>query len=108
MYGNLQTTWGSRLVSLVGLALLFAITRERPHLSGRYAPLLVVQGTLDTGGYVALLTASYAEGAELAVAASPFGAVTTILARVFLHERISGLQLAGIVLVFVGVAALSR
>jgi drug/metabolite transporter (DMT)-like permease len=108
VYGALPVTWGSRLISVAGLALLFALRREKPRFTGRFAPLLMLQGALDTTGYVAVLAGSYGDGAAFApVAASAFGAVTTLLARVFLRERIAGLQLGGITLIFVGVAVLS-
>ena len=50
---------------------------------------------------------SQGPGAEItAVAASGFGGVTVVLARIFLGEAMSGRQWAGIVVIFAGVAVL--
>lgn len=108
IYGNLQTLWVSRIVSLACLLVVFLWQRNRPAIPRAWWPLVAVQGTIDTSGYLFLYEGSYGEGAEIAaVTASAFGAVTTILARIFLKERMSLLQWSGIVCIFVGVAVLS-
>jgi drug/metabolite transporter (DMT)-like permease len=107
-FGEVQTLWMSRVISLVTIALLFLVRRESPRVPLAWWPFVTVQGLLDSGGYLALLLGSRGSGAEIAaVTASTFGAVTTILARVILKEQINGVQWFGIVLVFVGVAVLS-
>jgi drug/metabolite transporter (DMT)-like permease len=107
VYGELQTTWLSRLTSLAVLLLLF-IGRGRPRLPLRWWPAVMSQGCLDTGGYLALYAGSHGEASEVAaVTASAFGAVTTLLAWIVLRERIRLVQWLGIALVFAGVAALS-
>ena len=107
VYGELQTTWLSRLTSLALLLLLF-IGRGRPQIPARWWPAVMGQGCLDTGGYLALYAGSHGEGSEIAaVAASAFGAVTTLLAWILLREPIGWIQWIGITLVFAGVAALS-
>jgi drug/metabolite transporter (DMT)-like permease len=109
VFGNVQTLWSSRLVSLALLLMLFTVRRNAPVAPARWWPLLVLQGLLDAGGYVLLYEGSAAEDAELAaVASSAFGAVTTVMAWVFLRERIGLAQWGGIVLIFAGVAVLSR
>ncbi len=108
VYGNLQTIWVSRAVSLLALLLLMVKQGRRPAVPARIWPLLLAQGLLDTGGYLALYEGSYGEGAETAaVTASAFGAVTTLLARLFLGERMAWLQWLGVALVFAGVGVLS-
>jgi drug/metabolite transporter (DMT)-like permease len=107
VYGELQTTWLSRLTSLAALLLLF-IGRGRPRIPARWWPAVMSQGCLDTGGYLALYAGSHGAGSEIAaVTASAFGAVTTLLAWILLRESIGWLQWLGIALVFAGVAALS-
>jgi drug/metabolite transporter (DMT)-like permease len=108
IFGNLQTLWVSRLVSLATMLLLFAARRQAAVPTARWWPLVAAQGLLDAGGYAFLYEGSTGEGSELAaVASSAFGAVTTVLAWLFLRERIGVAQAAGIVLIFAGVAVLS-
>lgn len=108
VYGELQTIWLSRLVSLVSLLILLAARRQRIHLPGRWWPLLAIQGLLDGGGYLTLFAGSAGEDAEIAaVAASGFGAVTVLLARVVLRETMTWAQWGGIALVFGCIAVLS-
>jgi drug/metabolite transporter (DMT)-like permease len=107
-FGELQTTWLSRLVSLAALLLLLAGRRTAPRIPPRWWPAVAGQGVLDTSGYLFLYAGSAGVGAEIAaVTASTFGAVTTLLARFLLGERIAAPQWLGILLIFAGVAALS-
>jgi drug/metabolite transporter (DMT)-like permease len=107
IYGEVQTTWLSRLTSLAALLLLL-LGRGRPHIPPRWWPAVISQGCFDTGGYLALYAGSHGEGSEIAaVTASAFGAVTTLLAWILLREPIGWVQWLGIALVFIGVAVLS-
>jgi drug/metabolite transporter (DMT)-like permease len=108
VYGNLQTIWVSRVVSLVCLVLVFAAQRARPTIPLPWWPLVALQGMIDTSGYLFLNAGSHGEDAEIAaVTASAFGAVTTILARIFLREHMPLIQWVGIACIFAGVAVLS-
>ncbi len=108
IYGELQTLWVGRVISFAAIVLPFAVRAERPRLVARWWPLLAAQGLLDAGGFVFLFHGSHGPHPEIAaVAASTFGAVTTLLARVVLREAISAPQWCGTVLVFAGVALLS-
>lgn len=108
IYGEVQTLWMGRLVSLVTLFLIFAGRRRAPELPGRWWPFLAGQGLLDAGGYIALFAGSQGANAEVAVVtASTFGVITVLLAWVILRERINVLQWLGITLVFSGIAAVS-
>jgi len=108
IYGELQTLWLGRLVSLGSIALLFMGRRERPTLPWRWWPVVLGQGLLDAAGYLFLFAGSYGPDPEIAaVAGSTFGAVTTLLARFVLREAIGGVQWGGILLVFAGVAVLA-
>lgn len=108
VYGELQTLWMSRVTSLAVLIFFMAAAKQKPCLPVRIWPFLVVQGTLDAGGYLALFAGSAGEGAEVAaVVASTFGVVTVLLARAILKEKVNTAQWAGIALIFTCVAVLS-
>ena len=108
IYGEVQTVWISRLISLASLAVLLLVRGEAPSLPFRWWPVLAAQGFCDSGAYLALFAGSQGPGAEItAVIASGFGAVTVVLARIFLGEAMSGRQWAGIVVIFAGVAVLA-
>lgn len=108
VYGDFQTLWFGRLVSLAVIVMLFCARREAPDLPWRWWPFVIFQGLCDAGGYLALFAGSHGAGAEIAaVTASTFGAITVILARFIIKERITPAQWLGIVLVFGGVLLLS-
>jgi drug/metabolite transporter (DMT)-like permease len=108
IYGELQTLWLGRLVSLITIFAIMGVRAERPCLPVRWWPFLVMQGVLDAAGYLFLFAGSHGAGSEIAaVTASTFGAVTTLLAWIILREQIGRVQWGGIALVFVGVAILS-
>jgi drug/metabolite transporter (DMT)-like permease len=65
-------------------------------------------GGLDALSLLAVNSAGKMEGAEYAIViASTFGAITVILAVLFLKERLSMLQCLGMASVFSGIFALS-
>jgi len=106
--GELTTVWLARLVSLTLLGFLLLVKREAPRLPVALWPLILAQGILDSGAYLALLAGSHGEGKAIAVVvASTFSAITVLLAWAFLRERLRPLQWLGVVVVVLGVAALS-
>ncbi len=108
LYGELQTVALSRWVSLLACAALFLVRRQAPRVPLRWWPWIGLQGLLDGGAYVALLTGSQGPGAEIAVVVgSGFGAVTVLLARLVLREAMTWAQWAGIAAIVAGVAVLS-
>ncbi|MGH8502137.1 MAG: DMT family transporter [Gammaproteobacteria bacterium] len=108
IYGELQTVWMARWVSLAAAMLLLAWRRTAPRIPFRWWPLLILQGVLDAGAYLALLAGSGGAGNEItAVVASTFSAVTVLLAWIILRETITPRQWGGIVLIIGGVATLS-
>lgn len=108
IYGELQTVWMARWISLFATALFLAWKRKAPRLPIRWWPLLAVQGLLDGGAYVALLAGSHGAGSEIAVVvASSFSAVTVVLARLILREEMTWTQWGGIGLMMGGVGVLS-
>jgi len=107
IYGELQTLWLARLIGLVAIISLFCIRIVAPQVPIRWWPILIVQGSLDAGGYLFLFLGSHGNGRTIAaITASTFGVITTLLARFILKEQISAQQWAGIALVFGGVAVL--
>ena len=74
----------------------------------RWWPFLCLQGMLDAGAYLAFFAGSRGAAPEVTVvAASAFGVVTVLLARIVLKERIGTLQWLALLLVFGGVGALA-
>lgn len=108
LLGDLPTLWSTRLIGLVALILLMLLLRRRPKLPARWWLALASQGLLDTAGYAALFQANYGAGSGIAaVAASSYGALSTLLAWTILREKVNAAQWGGIALVFGGVAGLS-
>ncbi|MBT4889473.1 MAG: DMT family transporter [Rhodospirillales bacterium] len=109
IYGEVQTTWLARYISLASLlCLMFFNKSQKLNLPIKWWPLFCVQGIIDSTGYICLFAAGHLQNAEMAaVAASAFGAVTVLLARVFLKEVITLPQWAGIIAIFSGVGFLA-
>ena len=107
-FGNLHTAWITRLVSLALLLAVLALRRAWPPMPRRYLPWISLQGTLDSSGYLALFAGSAGADAHIAaVTSTAYGAVTTVLAWLFLRERVGWPQWLGIALITIGVALLS-
>ncbi|MEP7158615.1 MAG: EamA family transporter [Chloroflexota bacterium] len=63
------------------------------------APLLVITATADLGGNVFFVMANRTDALAIAVALSSlYPVVTTLLAAIFLRERLSRLQIVGVIL----------
>jgi drug/metabolite transporter (DMT)-like permease len=108
IYGDLQTVWLGRCVGVLACGPLFLMQRERPRIHRRWWLYLVLIGLMDGGAYLALLAGSDGPLATIAVViSSAFGAVTILLARVFLREAIGGIQWLGIAAILAGVMVLS-
>lgn len=108
LFDELQSVWISRLAgTAVMLPLLFIRPAPvQPQL--RYLPILFAMGLLDVIATAALFAAGKTDQPELAtVCATASGAITIVLARVFLNEKIAYLRWIGILVTFLGVAALS-
>jgi drug/metabolite transporter (DMT)-like permease len=108
IHGELQTLWLGRIIALITMLPFFLATRTAPGVPARWWPVLCLQGILDFGGLLFLFLGSRGDFVEItAVIGSLFGAVTVILARVFLKEHMSMFQWGGIILIFLGVASLT-
>jgi drug/metabolite transporter (DMT)-like permease len=97
-----------RVVSAGVILLYFFASRRRLDLGARDLPALAGVGVLLTAAN-ALLTAAFTLGllTIISVLGSLSPVVTTGLAQVVLHERLSSRQWAGVVAVFAGVVLLS-
>jgi drug/metabolite transporter (DMT)-like permease len=129
---NGEAWWPLLVVRVVGVAFIvtavvFLLARARgpvsqrassvlglPGLSERWsqnapalAALFVIAGAGDLGGNAFFVLATGAEAFSIAVVlASLYPIVTTILAAIFLHERLSRLQILGVVLATLSVPLL--
>ncbi len=54
IYGDLQTLWLGRLISLASLSLIIVLPRGRGNFDRAWWPILGAQGVLDAGGYAEL------------------------------------------------------
>ena len=107
IYGEVQTAFIGRFFGLAVILLVLLIARTPPALPMRWWPGFAGMGALDTLALVSVIAAGNAPNAEIAtVVASAFGAVTVLLARIFLKEPISALQWLGIAMIVCGVAVL--
>lgn len=108
IYGELQTVFIARWISLLSIALVFIWKKQVPIITVTCWPLIGIQGFMDTGAYAALAWSARTENAEIAVVtASGFSIVTVLLARYFLKEKMSGTQWGGVILIVAGVVVLS-
>lgn len=108
VYGEIQSVFLARWVSLACCIALIASRRQVPRIALRWWPALAAQGVLDGGALVAVVAGSQgAASAVTAVLASTFSAVTVVLARVFLREAMVWGQWLGIAIILIGVATLS-
>jgi len=108
VYGELQSVWMARCVSLTIVAAILAWRREVPRVPRRWCFLVALQGLLDGGAYITLAASGAGPGAEIgAVVASAFCAVTVILGRAILREAMTWAQWGGIALIVAGVGVLS-
>ena len=108
--GASQTVWMIRMTSsaLAGILLLAGkMTIRLPRDNTKW--LVSAMGLLDTGAFLMSNHAMQMEHiAVVSVLGSLYGAVTVALAAVFLRERISRWQFAGIVTIFAGIFLISR
>jgi drug/metabolite transporter (DMT)-like permease len=95
-----------RLVGVVAVTLPLAMSR-RIRLTRSALPLVAFTGLAEVLGFVCYAVGARHSVAIAAVLGSQFAAVASVAAYLFLRERLSRLQLAGVVLIVVGVAALA-
>jgi drug/metabolite transporter (DMT)-like permease len=91
-------------VAVVALPLL---AMRRIRITRRALPLVVVSGLCEVSGFASFALGSRHGIAVAAVLASQFAAVAAVAAYVLFHERLTRLQLTGVVAIAVGVAVLT-
>jgi len=96
----------SRGVGVVVIALPL-ILRGRLRLSRRALPLVIVSGVLEAAGQVLFVVAAQDGVAVAAVLGSQFAAIAVVVAFFLFGERLTKVQVAGIVTIAIGVATLS-
>lgn len=108
IFGDVETVWLARTFGLLTIGLIYLWRSPGAPLPLRWLPLLGLMGCLDVAAFAAITAAGNLPSPEFAtVISSAFGAITVLLARVFLQEPLAPAQLGGIVLIFGGVAALA-
>jgi uncharacterized membrane protein len=107
-FGEVETVWLARIFSLLTIGLVYLWRSPVPTLPWRWLPLLGLMGGLDVGALIVITAAGKLPSPEFAtVVSSSVGAVTVILARIFLKEQISPAQLGGMAMIFGGITALA-
>jgi drug/metabolite transporter (DMT)-like permease len=92
---------------LLGILLTIGMRQAMPTIRSM-SPIMAFIGLVDMGGTAFFLLANGQGALSLAVVvSSQYPAVTTILARVFLGQRLGRVQLAGIGAALVGIALIS-
>jgi drug/metabolite transporter (DMT)-like permease len=106
---SLPIVWAVLPPRLVGVAVLTAplLVRGRLPIPARALPLVVFSGLCEVGGFVCYSAGARHSIAIAAVLASQFAAVAAVAAFVFFRERLTQVQLGGVLLVATGVAVLS-
>jgi drug/metabolite transporter (DMT)-like permease len=112
LVGGAASVWLVRLTSLCTLALASKPARKSIRLPrGSIWWVLLVMGVLDTTAYVANNTGMdlghVSHVAVVSVLSSLYGAVTTLLAWIFLRERLERSQWFGVFLLFIGIVLVS-
>jgi drug/metabolite transporter (DMT)-like permease len=106
---SLSIAWAvlpARLIGVVAIAVPLAVSR-RLRIPRAALPLVVLSGLCEVAGFTSFTLGSRHGIAVSAVLASQFAAFAAIGAYVLFHERLRAIQIAGIVLIAVCVAALS-
>ena len=109
LVGDAVSVWVMRLTALVSLAVVALPARQSirlPH--GGVWWMLAAVGFMDTAAFVANNAGLHIGPVSVvSVLASLYGAVTVLLAWIFLRERLERSQWLGIVLIFVGIVCVS-
>jgi len=110
MFDGFASVWVIRVTTFSTLALLAAPVQQSTRPPDRRTWWLVGGiGIIDTSAFIANNVALKAEQvAAASVLASLYGAVTVLLAALFLREKLEWSQWLGIALIFAGIALISR
>jgi drug/metabolite transporter (DMT)-like permease len=109
VFGGFASVWIIRLTTFAVLSILVLPLRQ-PAAVPRGSTLWLIAGIgiMDTAAFVANnLALKYEEVAIASVLSSLYGAVTVLLAAMFLREKLEKTQWAGVILIFLGIALVS-
>ncbi len=95
-----------RVVGVVAVTIPVALSR-RLRLTGATLPLVVVAGLAEVVGFASYVAGARHGIAVAAVLASQFAAIASVSAYVLFRERLTRLQLGGVAVIVIGVAALT-
>ncbi len=95
-----------RLVGVVAVTIPLALT-GRLRLTRPAVPLVVAAGLAEVLGFACYVAGARHGIAVAAVLGSQFAAIASVAAYVFFRERLTRLQLGGVGLIVLGVAALT-
>ena len=108
IFGEIESVWISRLAGCAAVIPLIFMAGGSARAAPRHLALLGAMGFLDVAALCLLFAAGQTSDPALAtVCASASGAVTVILARLFLSEPVALLRWLGIAMTFAGIATLS-
>jgi drug/metabolite transporter (DMT)-like permease len=108
VFGEMQTIWLARCFGLITILAIYLWRTPGAGVPRNWLPLLALMGCLDVIALGTITAAGNWPNPEFAtVVSSAFGAITVVLARVFLKEEIAPAQVGGMALIFGGVAALA-
>ena len=96
----------ARVLGVVAVALPLIVS-QRIRITRAALPLVVASGLFEIGGFTSFALGSRHGIAVAAVLASQFAAVAAVAAYVLFHERLTRLQLTGVVVIVLGVAVLT-
>jgi drug/metabolite transporter (DMT)-like permease len=107
--GALATVWLIRVTgALITLSILLAKKIPLPVKNKRARAQLYTMGYLDTAAFaLSNLGMRIEQVAVMSVLGSLYGAVTVVLAAIFLKERVAPLQWTGIAAIFLGVSLMN-
>jgi drug/metabolite transporter (DMT)-like permease len=99
----------ARIVTGLGMTAVLIIRRRPMMLHRAHLPLIAAMGGLDVLALTCVIAAGGTAHPEYAsVASSVFGVITIILCWRFLHERMTGIQWAGVAMVFAAIGWLAQ
>jgi len=96
----------ARAVGVAAVAVPLALT-ARLHITRRAIPLVAAAGVAEVFGFASFAIGARHGIAVTAVLGAQFAALSALAARVLFHERLTRLQLAGVVAIVVGVSILT-
>ena len=96
----------ARAVGVAAVAIPLAVT-ARLRITRRAAPLVAAAGVCEVLGFASFAIGARHGIAVTAVLGAQFAALSALTARVLFHERLTRLQLVGVVVIVAGVAILA-